>query len=64
MNSGIYDLCNEPEAAPYECDVCGGEIFRGEEYVNAGGGLVCEGCLFDLTAKQAFELMGYRVREA
>ena len=43
-----------------QCDLCGGELRRGERYYRISGENVCRGCLADFAAQilAAYEVVG------
>lgn len=51
---------NRADAVCGECDLCGGELRRGERYYRVSGENVCRGCLAEFAAQilAAYEVTG------
>lgn len=51
---------NGTDAVCGQCDLCGGELRRGERYYRISGENVCRGCLADFAAQilAAYEVVG------
>lgn len=51
--NGTHAVCGQ-------CDLCGGELRRGERYYRISGENVCRGCLADFAAQilAAYEVVG------
>lgn len=46
LDDYLTDVPDEPRSM-YECDLCGCEIFEGDEYYEIGDEILCEKCVDD-----------------